>query len=157
MPDSSDSDRSWDLPGDLDTITPFGNVAVLSVDDEAEEGVASVVMPWLAEPDSLPPEILRVRPEDGATGVPTTIRGGVGFNEFIDPGSVFAGSIQLHDADGAAVDGWGSGQETIASYAPKATLAPGTTYRITVVGITDLNGNALVEEFESTFTTAGSR
>ena len=38
------------LPGDLDTVTPYGNIAVLSVDDEAEDGIASVVMPWRRTP-----------------------------------------------------------------------------------------------------------
>ena len=33
------------LAGDLDAITPYGNVAAISVDDDAEDGVATAVMP----------------------------------------------------------------------------------------------------------------
>jgi len=146
-----------ELPGDLDTITPYGNVAILSVDDDAEDGIASAVMPWTEAPDTAAPQVRRVEPADGAVGVATTSRVGVAFNEFIEPSSVFPGSIRLFDADGGAVDGWGSGQENIASYAPKAPLRPGTTYTVEVLsdGITDLNGNPTDATTTTTFTTAG--
>lgn len=147
------------LPGDLDTLTPYGNVVVASVDDEAEDDIATMVFPFLEAPDDVPPEVLRVRPVDGATGVPPTVRIGVGFNEFIEPSSVFAGSVRLYDSAGGAVDGWGSGQEAIASYAPKAPLRAGETYTVEVVagGITDINGNALAQTYTTTFTVAGGR
>jgi len=147
------------LPGDLDTLTPFGNVVVASVDDEAEDDIASMVYPWTEAPDATPPEVLRIRPVDGATGVSPRVRVGVGFNEFIEPSSVFAGSIRLWDSSGAPVDGWGSGQETIASLSPKDDLIPGETYTVEVMagGIRDINGNALAETITSTFTVAGGR
>jgi hypothetical protein len=34
------------LAGDLDTVTPIGNVAVLSVDDKADKDRGSIVVPW---------------------------------------------------------------------------------------------------------------
>jgi hypothetical protein len=147
------------LAGDLDTLTPYGNVAVASVDEEAEDEIATMVFPWTEEPDTVSPEVLRIRPVDGAVGVSRMVRVGVGFNEFIEPSSVFAGSIQLFDSAGNPVDGWGSGQETIASYAPKQPLTPGETYTISVMagGIQDLNGNRLATEATSRFTVAGGR
>ena len=96
------------LPGDLDTVTPYGNIAVLSVDDEAEDGIASVVMPWRTDPDTEAPNLLRTIPADGATNVALTSRIGLGFDEFIEPTSVFAGSVRLYDSSGNAIDGWGS-------------------------------------------------
>ena len=148
-----------DLPGDLDTVTPYGNVAILSVDEDAEDGVASAVMPWSTEPDSTPPVVLRVVPADGATGVALTARVGVGFSEMIEPTSAMAGSLRLFDAEGVAVEGWGSAQEGIASYSPASPLRPGTTYTLEVVegGVRDVNGNTIAETFTSTFTTAGGR
>lgn len=145
------------LTGDLDTMTPYGNVAILSVDDDAEDDAASVVMPWSVDPDTSPPQITRIEPPDGATGVATTSRIGVVFNEFIEPSTVFAGSIQLHDANGVPVDGWGSGQENIASYTPKEPLQPQMTYTLSIEadGILDLNNNALTTTITTTFTTAG--
>ena len=147
------------LPGDLDTLTPYGNVVVASVDEEAEDEIATMVFPWLEAPDTVAPEVLRIRPLDGATGVSPAVRVGVGFNEFIEPSSVFAGSIQLFDSAGNAVDGWGSGQETIASFAPKAPLSAGETYTVHVKagGIQDINGNHLAADVTSTFTVAGGR
>jgi hypothetical protein len=147
------------LPGDFDTLTPYGNVAVGSVDEEAEDDIATMVFPWTEAPDTTSPEVLRIRPLDGATGVSPQVRVGVGFNEFIEPTSVFAGSIQLFDSAGNAVEGWGSGQETIASYCPKEPLTPGETYTVHVMadGIRDINGNAVSTTVASTFTVAGGR
>jgi hypothetical protein len=146
-----------DLPGDLDTFTPYGNVAILSVDDDAEDDIASAVMPWTTEPDFTGPGVLRIVPEDGATGVATTTRIGVAFDEMIEPSSVFPGSIQLIDSDGTAVEGWGSGQENIASYSPKDALKPGMTYTLSVMadGILDINSNPTEDTVTATFTTAG--
>lgn len=148
-----------DLPGDLDTFTPYGNVGILSVDEDAEEGVASAVMPWTTEPDVAAPQVLRIVPEDGATGVATTSRVGIGFNEMVEPTSAFAGSIRLFDDQGEPVPGWGSAQEAIANYTPLEPLSPGTTYTVEVLagGVQDINGNAVAETVTSTFTTAGGR
>jgi hypothetical protein len=147
------------LTGDLDTLTPYGNVVVASVDDDAEDGLATSVIPWLEAPDTASPEILSLRPVDGASGVSPQIRIGVGFNEFIEPSSVFPGSIQLFDSQGRAIEGWANGHETIASYSPKAALTPGETYTVMVMagGIRDLNSNVLATTRTSTFTVAGTR
>jgi hypothetical protein len=157
------SDIQWvgegDLQGDLDTIVPYGNVAVLSVDDEADDDQATAVMPWRLDPDVTGPQVLRTSPRDGAGAVPVSARIGVGFNEPIEPSTVFPGSIRLWDADGEPVEGWGSAQENIASYAPKAPLEPGATYTLEVMagGIQDINGNPVAETVTATFTTAGGR
>lgn len=146
-----------DLEGDLDTMTPYGNVAILSVDAEAD-GHASSVVPWAADPDGSGPTVLRVDPPDGATAVRTTARVGVGFDEMIEPTTAFAGSIRLfRDADDVPVEGWVSAQEGTANYWPKAPLEPGTVYRVEVLagGVTDVNGNPLEASVITTFTTEG--
>ncbi len=143
------------LPGDLDTLTPYGNVALLAVDEEAEDGVATTVMPWRRTPDTAAPGVLAIDPPDGATNVPLTARVGVGFDEFIEPSSVFAGSVRLLRDDGFPVPAWGSGQENTANLAPKQPLEPGVTYEIHVMaeGVVDINGNAVAETVVSRFTT----
>ncbi|HMV69383.1 MAG TPA: Ig-like domain-containing protein [Myxococcota bacterium] len=148
------------LPGDLDTITPYGNVALLSV-DEAPEGApfdpnATAVMPWAETPDLNGPLVLQIEPRDGATGVPITARIGVGFNEIIEPMSAYEGAIRLYDDAGEPVRGWTSAQEAIASYAPREPLLPDTTYRIEVAagGVADPNGNTIRDAVTSTFKTA---
>ncbi|MCB9682698.1 MAG: Ig-like domain-containing protein [Alphaproteobacteria bacterium] len=147
-----------DLDGDLDTLTPYGNVGILAVDDPGDDlpdGGASAVMPWHTEPDTRAPEVLAIDPPDGATGVALTGRIGIGFDEFIEPSSVFAGSIRLWTDDGTPVDGWGSAQEATASFTPKAPLTRGTTYTLEVVqgGVLDINGNAVATTTTTTFTT----
>ena len=147
------------LPGDLDTITPFGNVAILSVDDEPEDGIASVVMPWKEDFDQNPPEILRTVPFDGAQNIPLTARIGIGFNEMIEPTSIFAGSIQVFDQDGNAIDGWAGAQETIANFTPKQPLQPNSTYTVQVMqgGAKDINLNAFESTYTFTFDTIGGQ
>lgn len=145
------------IEGDLDTVVPYGNVAILSADDEAIPGESSAVMPWTTDVDTTPPAVVRVDPPDGATGVAVTARVGIAFSEPLEPSTAFAGSIRLFASDGTAIAGWGSAQEVTASYSPQAPLQPGTTYTVHVMagGVTDVNGNAVAETFTTTFTTAG--
>ena len=150
-----------DLPGDLDTLTPIGNVAVLSVDDEADPNQGSAIAPYAEEPDSLAPHVTFVWPPDGATGLAVSSRFGVTFNEMVEPKSAFAGSVRLYetgqDPDATRVDGWISTQESIVNFAPKQLLAPGTSYTLEIPagGIIDFNGNAVEQGFTASFTTAG--
>lgn len=145
------------LAGDLDTAVPYGNVVVMSVDDDAEDGVASAILPWQAAPDSTGPTLLAVDPPDGAGGVAPTARVGLGFDEPVEPGSAFAGSVRLWDAAGLPVEGWVTTQETLVTYHPKAPLAPGATYTVEVLagGVADLNNNPTAATVTTTFTTAG--
>ena len=85
----------------------------------------------------------------------TSTRIGFAFDEFIEPTSVFAGSIRLFDSAGNAIDGWGSGQETIGNYTPKEPLIANETYTVQVMqdGVQDLSGNTFANTFEFTFTT----
>lgn len=147
------------LDGDLDTMTPFGNIAVLSVDDDSVDGQASVVMPWKLEADSNPPKLLRTVPYDGEENVAITSRIGMGFNEFVEPTSVFAGSVQLFDQAGNGVEGWGSAQEATGNYTPTEPLLPGTTYTFKVManGVQDISGNSFAETQTITFKTSGLR
>lgn len=144
------------FPGDLDTLTPYGNVALLSADEDAVEDQATAVIPWTLNPDTTGPLVMAVGPRDGATGVAVTTQIGVGFNEMIEPSTVFAGSIRIVDENGKAYGAWGSGQETIATLSPKGPLKSGMTYTVSVEagGITDANGNAVEERFTWSFTTA---
>ena len=147
-----------DLPGDLDTVTPIGNVAVLAVDDEAETNQATAIAPFLPDPDTTPPTVTWSWPADGADALPLTSRFGVTFNEFVEPRSAWEGSVRLYETEtGARVDGWISTQEVIVNFVPQAPLKPGTTYTLEIPagGIVDFNLNPIETPFEATFTTAG--
>ena len=143
------------LAGDLDTMTPFGNVAILSVDDEAEDEISSAVMPWRTDPDITGPKILDHSPKNGATGLALTTRIGIGCNEAIEPSSVFAGSIRIFDEKGNGIDGWGNAQENTINFTPKNPLEANTTYRVEIKanGIRDAHGNVFEEDYIFSFTT----
>jgi hypothetical protein len=150
-----------DLDGDLDTVTPIGNIAALSCDDEAVANQGTALAPWQTEPDSLAPIVDYVWPADGATTVSLTSRIGIGFSEMVEPRSAFAGSIRLYetgmDPATTRVDGFVSTQEHIVSFAPATLLDPGTQYTIEVTagGVVDYNGNPVADTFTASFTTFG--
>lgn len=146
------------LEGDLDTMTPYGNVAVLSVDDESIDKQSSAIMPWHTDPDTTGPIPWHVVPADGSTDVPLTSRIGVSFNEPVEPSSAFTGSLRLFDSDGNAIDGWVTAQENTVNYSPKTPLKPNTTYRFEVLsgGVQDINMNTIESDFQIQFTTIGT-
>jgi len=153
--------KKLNLKGDLDTVTPIANVAVLSVDDKADKDRGSIVIPYVAAADTAPPTVTWAWPADGATDLATTSRFGLTFNEMIDVKSAWAGSVRLYetgtDPDTTRVDGHVSTQENIVNFAPKAPLKPATQYTLEVPagGIRDYSGNVLTAAFTATFTTGG--
>lgn len=151
------------LEGDLDTVTPIGNLAFPACDDKSEEGKGTAIAPYATQPDTTPPRVTWIWPPDGAANLPTTSRFGLMFNEFIAVKSAWAGSVRLYE-DGTdpaltRVDGHLGVQENIVNFWPAAPLKRGTTYRLEVPagGIADFNRNLIAEPFSATFTTVGAR
>ncbi|TNE87145.1 MAG: hypothetical protein EP330_19445 [Deltaproteobacteria bacterium] len=144
------------LPGDLDTLTPVGNVVVLSVDSGADPGRGSVVVPWREEPDARPPRAEWLRPADLSENVAPTTRIGVSFDEMIESASVFRGSFRVTDRRGVEVPGRFNAQESTVNFTPDEPLLPGKLYRVTlpVGGIADASGNPLDEEVSWSFRVA---
>ncbi len=145
----------YEHTGDVDTLTPLGNVVIVSVDDDAIPGQASVVVPFAEAVDATPPAVNMVVPMDGATDQPLTTRVGLTFTEFVSMNSVFRGSVILRDAAGNAIEAHLSGQEGVVHAWPVHLLAPSTTYTVEVPagGVTDLNGNPTDATFRASFTT----
>lgn len=147
------------LKGDLDTITPIANVAVLSVDDKADKDRGSIVVPYLAAADTTPPTVTWAWPSDGAGMLAVTSRFGLTFNEMIDVKSAWAGSVRLYetgtDPATTRVDGHVSVQENIVNFAPKVPLQPNTQYTLELPagGVRDYSGNPIADTFTATFTT----
>ena len=157
LPDITEIAR-FHLTGDLDTITPIGNVVVLSVDADANPDQGSAIAPFRATPDSVPPVVTWAWPADGAT-VPITSRFGVTFSELVDVASAWDGSVRLYetgtDPDVTRVAGVVSTQETIVNFVPRCPLRPATGYTLEIPagGIVDFTGNPIAEAFTATFTT----
>jgi hypothetical protein len=150
-----------DLPGDLDTATPIGNMVVLAVDDEADPGQASAIAPYAVDVDTNPPRATWTVPADGATGLPLTSRVGMTFSEMVDPKSAWFGSVRLYPTRTAArpepVEGIISVQENVVNFTPATLLSPGTeyTFEIPAGGVADYNGNRVEEPLVLSFTTIG--
>lgn len=144
------------LRGDLDTLTPLGNLALASVDDDANPGEATSIVPWSTEPDGRGPRTGMTSPVDGAVAAPLTTRIGVAFDEMIEPVSAFEGSFRVWAEDTLApVAGTFNVQENLLNFTPLEALRPGVTYRVEVPvgGVIDLSGNPISEPLAFSFTT----
>jgi hypothetical protein len=150
--------RQLDLVGDLDTAVPIGNVAVLSVDDEAEPDRGSSIVPWQEAPDTVAPRITWAWPADGATDLAPTSRFGVTASELVDVSSVWEGSVRFYREGAATPDegrvaGVASAQEAIVTFTPYCPLPPGRyVLEIPAGGVRDLAGNPIAEPFRATYT-----
>ena len=148
--------REFRMTGDLDFVNPIGNVAVLSVDDDAVRAQSSAVVPYEREPDRRAPRVNMVVPRDGAVGEALTTRVGVTFDEFVDMATVGAASfIVREEGTTAPLEGWYSGQEGAVNFWPARPLRPGTRYELIVPagGVRDYSGNATAETFRMRFRT----
>lgn len=151
--------KRLNLTGDLDTVTPIGNLAVLAVDDGSINRQATAIVPYQSEPDTRAPTVTWSWPKDGAENLARGSRIGFTFDEFVDPRSAWEGSVRVYEKDSdpavTRVDGWIAAQETIVNFTPVEALKPNTTYVLDVPagGITDYAGNATVERFSIEFTT----
>jgi len=146
-----------DFIGDLDTMTPLGNVVMVSVDDDSAGGIATGIFPWQAAPDTRGPRVNWSVPADGATAQSLLTRVGLTFDEFVAMESVWRGSVQVRETGTTTpLEGWYSGQEGQVNFWPATPLRPATTYEIVVPagGVRDISGNALDQPFTSSFTTA---
>ena len=144
-----------DMAGDFDTLTPIGNVAVASVDEKGDPGLATQVFPWSQEADRQGPSVGWHRPAADQTGVAATTAIGLSFDENIEPVSAFSGSFRVWSADGEAVPGRFYTQETIVNFVPDAPLDADQTYLVEIPagGITDVCGNPTGEALRWRFST----
>jgi len=145
----------FDLAGDMDTITPIGNVAVLSVDSGAVDSLATTMVPWDTAIDARGPVAELTNPADGATQVALTARIGLSFDELLEIRSVHSGSLRVWDGTGAAVPGRFNVQENLVNFTPDEELLPDTTYFVSVPtgGIADSTLNPTEDELRFSFST----
>ncbi len=145
----------WDIAGDVDTVTPIGNIAVVSVDSGAVDGQPTAMFPWDTSPDARGPRVDLTSPSDGETHVPRSGRIGLSFDELLEPRSVHAGSVRVWDAEGALVPGRFNVQESLVNFTPDERLAADTTYFVEVPegGVADSTLNPTSETLQLSFST----
>jgi hypothetical protein len=147
----------FELRGDLDTVTPFGNIAIVAVDEGATEDQATAVVPWAATPDVVPPSVGWHRPADGDRNVATSVRIGLSLDETLEPRSAHAGSVRVWDEDLEPVAVQFNVQEGVVNASPVEPLQPDTTYFVQVPagGLRDVSGNAIEQPVRFRFSTGG--
>ena len=145
----------FQLEGDLDTITPMGNVAVVSVDDKGEPGKATGIFPWDTEPDTTAPAVRWHRPADGQSWVKPTSAIGVSLDELAEPRSAHAGSFRVWTEDGSAVPGRWYTMEAAINFVPDEALPDNTTIWVEIPagGLADSSGNPVSETTRFAFST----
>ena len=114
---------------------------------------------FTTEPDTDPPRIERVFPEQGAIRVNPDGWIRIEFSEDLDAASVGPNRVTVTDSVGNAVNGtveYDAAKRTVV-FKPGARLQLNTTYQVTVSAeITDASGNRLEAPFSWTFTTGSS-
>lgn len=145
---------AW-TPGSTGTYTVY----VRGVDDSGNIGNAvSTKVTIGSGGDVTPPIIISVSPLNREPGVSTTASITATFSEAINSSTVNGNTVQLRNAINNLVNAsvTMSGNQVIIS--PSAVLTGSTTYTVTIVGgsagVKDIAGNALVNNYTWTFTTA---
>jgi Bacterial Ig-like domain/LVIVD repeat len=131
----------------------IGNLLVLGDDQEPYAG--TVIAQWAAAPDTMAPIVDTVIPKDKTTGQSVKTRVGISLTDNIEFVTVNAASFIVRPMGGEPLKGtWGNRMGVI-NFSPNEDLQPATTYEVVLPkgGITDLVGNAIAEDFKSTFTT----
>jgi hypothetical protein len=130
------------------------NLLVLSDDQQTLTGYAGTfIAVESTSPDTMPPRVNGIWPANGTT-VPATSSIGVSFSDQIELATVGPPSFQLRDDEGNCVSGTWGHMRTVVNFMPDAPLRSGTTYELVLPagGIADLGGNAIAEDYVSTFT-----
>jgi hypothetical protein len=131
----------------------FGPLLVMDDDEAPYAGLTIGV--HATDPDRRPPVVDTVIPKNGETGRSVKSRIGISFTDNIELATLNEASFIVRPMGGAPIPGkWGL-RMGVVNFDPDQDLMPGTTYEVVLPagGITDLVGNALAEDFRSTFTT----
>jgi hypothetical protein len=152
--------------GESTTVTPvdggFDPVALaaetgdeLRTDVQFADGEVVAYVTYV--PERKRPRVVRTIPPNGATEVVLSVAVTVVFSEPVDGNSLGQGGLELRK-DGVPVEGtvdWNE-DRLWAWFNPAEPLEAETTYNLVVTtNVSDLQGDVLEEEVESSFTTAG--
>lgn len=171
---STDGGANW-IPANLNSIdgtitwsyswTPTANgtytVYVRGVDDSGNIGAAVSIRTTIGGGgDVTPPIITTVTPPNRDAGVSTTTQVTATFSEAINSSTVNTNTFQVRNAANALVNATVSMSGNQIILTPSTVLSGSATYTVTIVGgsagVKDIAGNALVNNYSWTFTTAAT-
>ena len=129
--------------GDFDFATALGNLVYLGND----HGSGAALIPHQMAPDTTPPKLLKIFPNDGTQKLPLTTRFTVYFSDDIDLDTVNPKNIIVRkNGDCTPLAGnFSKSSFNAISFGTKAPLVANATYDVVVPagGIKDLAGNAI--------------
>jgi hypothetical protein len=106
--------------------------------------------------DNVPPTVVSTDPLNAATNVPVNKIIKANFSKSMNPLSINGNTYTLKQGS-VTIQGSVSYSGITASFAPSVNLLAGTVYNVTVTnGVKDLAGNAMVNNYNWSFTTAAS-
>jgi hypothetical protein len=143
--------------GDFDFATVMGNLVFQGNDHDLAPG--SGFIPHQMAPDTTPPKVFKVYPEDQSIKQPISTRVTIFFTDEIDDDTVNSSSIIVRKSGGSAIAGVYSHSSTNAiSFGPKQALEANSTYEVVVVpgGVKDLAGNAIADGSTVRFSTGNA-
>jgi hypothetical protein len=138
--------------GDFDFATIMGNLVYLGND----HGSGAALIPHQLAPDTTPPTVMKVFPNDLDVKQPLSTRVTVFFSEDIDLGTVNATNIMVRKAGGVALDGvFSKSSFNAISFGSRLPLEANTTYEVVVPagGLKDLVGNTIATGVTARFST----
>jgi MYXO-CTERM domain-containing protein len=147
-----------DMPvadADTDFATVLGNLVYLGND----HGSGAAFFAHEMAPDSKPPKLLKVYPQQGDLQQPLTTRITLFFSDEIDIDSITPESIIVRPVGGEALEGvFSHSSFNAVSFGAKADLADDTTYEVVVVkdGLKDLAQNPIAEQSVVRFSTGAT-
>ena len=119
---------------------------------------ADVVFSTSSGSDVTPPTVTSVSPLSGATGVSINTTVTANFSEALSSSTVTSSTFQLRDALNNLITATVSTASNVITLAPSSALVGSTTYTATIIGgasgVKDLAGNALVNNYSWSFTSA---
>jgi len=158
--DCSRSVATFTPAADLATNTVFTATITTAAKDLAGKSLASdYVWSFRTVPAPTLPTVISTVPVNGAMGVPINRALTATFSEAMNPATINSATFLLTATGGASVTGVVTyvAAGSVATLTPDADLAPSTDYTATITtGATDLNGDALAQNYVWTFTTAAA-
>lgn len=148
------------------TLNPTNNLNVdalytatitTAVKDAAGNALAEAYV-WTfttsSNPDVTPPVVASTVPANGAVNVLWGANISATFSEHMIPATISAANVRLMNGD-IQYDGVVTLSGTTMTFNPSSDLAPGTTYSMSILtGVRDLAGNAMLANYDWSFTTS---
>jgi len=150
--------RKYSLIPSLDHSTDlyYDDGKIFLVHEFYNNYYAFVILTGYSPDDTIPPRVLDISPDHGASNVDRDTWIGVTFSEGIDRHSVDSNSVSLWNGDFQVpiLVGVVNPFKHVVNVKPLETLVEDTTYTVRVgENVTDLSGNLLCERFEAGFST----